>query len=73
MINESRESAGENPIRNNDFLKRVEDELEGELSVTKISQPLTGGTPQRYYDLTLEQCMLVGMRAKTDQRVKLVQ
>ena len=35
MINESRESAGENPIRNNDFLKRVEDELEGELSVTK--------------------------------------
>lgn len=59
MINESRESAGENPIRNNDFLKRVEDELEGELSVTKLWQPAMGGTPQCYYDLTMAQAVQV--------------
>lgn len=62
IVNEARKSAGEVPVRNTHFLERVEDELEGELSVAKLWQPLTGGTPQRYYDLTLEQCMLVGMR-----------
>lgn len=62
MVNEARKAAGEKPIRNTHFLERVEDELKGELSVAKLWQPLTGGTPQRYYDLTLEQCMLVGMR-----------
>lgn len=62
MVNEARKSVGEVPVRNTHFLERVQDELEGELSVAKLWQPLTGGTPQRYYDLTLEQCMLVGMR-----------
>lgn len=62
MVNEARKLAGEKEVRNNDFIARIEDELHGELPVTKVSQPTTGGTPQRYYELTLSQCLLVGMR-----------
>lgn len=62
IVNFAREENGETGVRNNDFLKRIEDELEGELPVTKVSRPPRGGTPQRYYDLTRDQCMLVGMR-----------
>ena len=62
IVNEARKSAGEVPVRNTHFLQRVQDELEGELEGVKLWQPLTGGTPQRYYDLTLDQCLLVGMR-----------
>lgn len=30
VINPAREEAGEKPVRNNDFVSRVEDELEGQ-------------------------------------------
>ena len=62
MVNESRESAGESVIENSHFLKRVENELEGELGIRKLFVNPEGGRPAAYYDLTLEQCMLVGMR-----------
>ena len=62
IINTARVEYGENPVRNDQLLVRIEDELDGELSVAKLSQPLRGGTPQRYYDLTRDQCALVGMR-----------
>lgn len=70
MVNEARKLAGEAEVRNNDFIARIEDELQGELPVTKVSQPATGGTPQRYYDLTLDQCLLVGMRESKAVRRK---
>lgn len=56
IVNNARREFGEKEVRNNDFLKRIEDELEGELGITKVSQNPTGGRPKDYYDLTLEQC-----------------
>ena len=62
MINESRKSANESIVENSHFLKRVEDELEGELGGSKDYRHPQSGSVMRYYELTLEQCMLVGMR-----------
>lgn len=62
MINGVRREFGEPEVRNNDFLKRIEDELEGEIGITKVSQNPSGGRPKDYYELTIDQCTLVGMR-----------
>ena len=62
LINDSREAHGESKVENSHFLKRIEDELEGELGGTKTFRPAQGGTPMKYYDLTRDQCTLVGMR-----------
>lgn len=62
IINKARVDHGQKPVANNHFLCRVEDELEGELAGYKTFSPETGGAPVRYYDLTRDQCMLVGMR-----------
>lgn len=62
FINGIRTEFGEPAIENRHFLSRVEDELEGELPVVKLLRPKRGGTPMRYYQLTLDQALLVGMR-----------
>lgn len=62
IVNEARKSAGESAVENSHFLKRVEDELEGELGIRKVYVNPEGGRPAAYYDLTLDQCLLVGMR-----------
>lgn len=62
VVNAARAEAGENPVRNDQFFLRIEDELEGELAVAKKMVNPEGGRPQKYYDLTLDQCTLVGMR-----------
>lgn len=62
IVNEARKMAGENAVENSHFLKRVEDELEGELGIRKVFVNPNGGRPAEYHDLTLKQCMLVGMR-----------
>lgn len=62
VINKARESYGESKVENSHLLKRIEDELDGELGGTKTFRPAQGGTPMAYYDLTIDQCMLVGMR-----------
>lgn len=62
LVNEARVANGERNVRNTSFLMRVEDELSDQLPVAHYMQPPMGGTPQRYYDLTHDQCMLVGMR-----------
>ena len=62
LINSARKDAGESQIRNNTFVERVEDELEGELGVRKTFVNAKGSPPAAYYDLTIDQCMLVGMR-----------
>lgn len=62
LINEGRAAAGEAKVRNDQFLARVEDELGDELKgVQKYFTPVYGNQVATY-DLTLDQCMLVGMR-----------
>ncbi|MEL4167287.1 phage antirepressor KilAC domain-containing protein [Pseudomonas sp. ZS001] len=62
MINEARRQAGEPRVRNDHFLSRVEDELGEDLEgVQKYFTPLHGNQVATY-GLTLDQCMLVGMR-----------
>ena len=62
LINGARAEYGEKLVRNNDFLKRIEDELEGELGGYESFVTAQGGTPMKGYRLTLDQCALVGMR-----------
>ena len=62
IINAARVAHGEKPVRNNDLIKRIEDELEGELGVCETFAHPQSGSEMRYYDLTSDQCMLVGMR-----------
>lgn len=73
IINVARESHGESQIRNNDLIKRIEDELEGELGGCKTFVTAQGGTPMRYYDLTRDQCTLVGMRESKGVRRKVLE
>jgi hypothetical protein len=62
LINAERSAAGEPKVRNDQFLARVEDELGDDLEgVQKYCTPLHGNLVDTYA-LTLDQCMLVGMR-----------
>ncbi|MCW2272403.1 phage antirepressor protein [Pseudomonas sp. MYb187] len=62
LINDARFTAGEPKVRNDQFLSRVEDELGDELEgVQKYYTPVHGNQVATY-SLTLDQCMLVGMR-----------
>lgn len=62
VVNEARKAHGQNPVRNDQFVERIEDELEGDLPTAKLLQSENGGPKRKYYDLTRDQCMLVGMR-----------
>lgn len=65
IVNAARSDHGENPVRNNDFLEKVKDELDlDEATYEKtVGQKLNSrGTMSDYLNLTLDQCMLVGMR-----------
>lgn len=69
LINVARKEFGEPIVENSHFLKRVEDELDGELSGCKTFATESGGTPMRYYDLTFEQCLLRKERGVTANHV----
>lgn len=73
IINAARADHGESKVENSHFLKRIEDELEGELVGTKTFRPAQGGTPMKYYDLTRDQCTLVGMRESKGVRRAVLQ
>jgi phage antirepressor YoqD-like protein len=74
IINAERLAAGETEVRNNTFVMRVEDELAGELPTTQFMQSQKGGEPAKFYALTIEQCMLIGMReSKAVRRSVLVE
>lgn len=62
VINNVRIEFNEPEVENSHFLKRIEDELDGELGLRKVFLNPAGGRPKGYYDLTIEQCTLVGMR-----------
>lgn len=72
LINKFREEAGENPVQNNHFITRVESELSGELPTVKLLQSSKGGEPAKYYELTKDQCLLVGMRESKIVRRKVL-
>lgn len=61
LINIEREKFNENPVRLNQFNNRVIDELEGEHYKTfVVTNP--NKTTSNFYELTIDQCMLVSMR-----------
>lgn len=62
LVNDARLRHGEVKIENRHFLARVEDELDGELPPRKNFTHPSNGLAIGYYDLTLDQCRLVGMR-----------
>lgn len=68
LINDAREQAGEPKIRNDQLIAKIEDELEGELGACKkIAHPQSGALMD-CYDLTRDQCLLVGMRESKSVR-----
>lgn len=62
IVNAARVEHGESKVRNDQFLARIEDELEGELGRCKTFAAPKTNTPMKGYDLTRDQCTLVGMR-----------
>jgi hypothetical protein len=62
LVNDARARAGESKVRNDQFIIRVEDELSGELGVCSFIAHPQSGVMMASYDLTLDQCTLVGMR-----------
>lgn len=59
VINPARLEAGQKEVRNNDFLARVEDELD---DLGRYEIFVAGKNEIKYYELTFDQMMLVGMR-----------
>ncbi|MEK8540520.1 hypothetical protein P2R98_03845 [Escherichia coli] len=75
VINPAREEAGEKPVRNNDFVSRIEDELGDDLPATKVSYlalPQGGYNEVISYDLNADQLLLVGMRESKAVRRKVL-
>jgi hypothetical protein len=65
IINPAREAAGENPVRNNDFIARIEDELD-DLPAYELF--VSYGKESKRYQLNVDQMLLVGMRESKSVR-----
>nr|EKX5049194.1 phage antirepressor KilAC domain-containing protein [Citrobacter freundii] len=61
IINQARLEHGEKPVRNNDFIPRVKDELEGEHYETFVVQN-SNSTQSEHLIISNDQAVLVGMR-----------
>ncbi len=61
LINQVRSNLGEPLLRLNKFNEKIEDELEGDHYTKSVVQNLNN-TESVIYELTLDQCMLIGMR-----------
>ena len=61
LINNVRAANNEEPLRRNSFNLKIEDELEGSY-YTKNVVKNQNGTESVVYELTIEQCTLIGMR-----------
>src|SRR5690606_40531302 len=72
LINNCREQAGEPKVRVNDFNARIADELEGENYESFVVQN-PNKTETTAYNLTIEQCMLVGMRESKSVRRSVIE
>lgn len=73
MVNEARSQAGEPKVRNDQFIIRVQDELGEELGECKIVAHPQSRVDMDSYELTLDQCMLVGMRESKAVRRSVLQ
>ena len=62
LINAARAQESESIVSNRHFLARIEDELDGELPLRKSFTHPSNGQVVGFYDLTHDQCKLVGMR-----------
>lgn len=72
LINEARQAFGEPIVRNDKFLDRVRDELDGELGGCKKIPHPQSGVEMEFYDLNRDQCMLVAMRESKGVRRRVV-
>lgn len=72
LVNEIRAQHGENKIRLSDFNNRIADELDGEYYENFVVQN-SNNTISTGYQLTLEQCTLVGMRESKGVRKSVLQ
>lgn len=70
MVNEARRQYGENPIRNNDFVARIKDELEGETYEIFVGQK--NGADIEIIDMLLKQALRVAARESKAVRRSLV-
>ena len=61
LINQVRAQFNEKPVRLNDFNSRIADELDGENYETFVVQNFNN-TESIVFNLTIDQCMLIGMR-----------
>ena len=61
LVNNVRVANNEEPLRRNSFNLKIEDELEGS-HYTKNVVKNQNGTESMVYELTIEQCILIGMR-----------
>ena len=73
IINSARVEHGEPTIANRHFLARIEDELEGELGDRKSFTHPQNHKQIGCYDLTRDQCTLVGMRESKGVRRAVLQ
>lgn len=74
MVNEARKLCGEKPVRNNDFIAKVKDELDGEgyeIFVTPMDKE-KGGADQVVINMTYKQAMRVAARESKAVRRSLV-
>jgi hypothetical protein len=73
MVNEARKQCGEPPVRNNKFIEKVVDELDGEF-YTKSVKPsgTSGGRPVEVIDMTIKQALRVAARESKAVRRSLV-
>ena len=67
LINNVRVANNEEPLRRNSFNLKIEDELEGS-HYTKNVVKNQNGTESVVYELTIEQCTLIGMRESKSVR-----
>lgn len=72
VINQVRQGMGEPLLRLNSFNAKIEDELDGE-NYTKNVVQNSNNTESVIFELTLEQCMLIGMRESKSVRRHVMQ
>lgn len=73
MVNDARKECGEKPIRNNDFVARIKDELEGEYYETFVKPSgSNGGRPTEVIEMQLKQALRVAARESKAVRRSLV-
>lgn len=73
MVNQARKQCGEPEVRNNKFIEKVVDELEGEF-YTKSVKPsgITGGRPVEVIEMSIKQALRVAARESKAVRRSLV-